>query len=235
MSVSSTEQSHFPWKWTVVGVILIAAIAGWFLLPLGAWTKDLNEWIEHAGVWGAVIFAIVYTVATVLLLPASPLSIAAGLIFGLGWGVVLVAISATIGAAAAFLVARYLARHQVEKMVKQRPRFKAIDQAISEDGWKIVVLLRLSPLIPFNLQNYFYGLMNIRFWQYVPATFFGILPGVLLYVYIGATGKAVVGGAGGPVKWALLVAGLIATIIVTLIVTKRARARLHNISVEQEP
>jgi uncharacterized membrane protein YdjX (TVP38/TMEM64 family) len=77
MSVSSTEQSRFPWKWTVVGVILIAALAGWFLLPLGAWTKDLNEWIEHAGVWGAVIFAIVYTVATVLLLPASPLSIAA--------------------------------------------------------------------------------------------------------------------------------------------------------------
>ncbi|HEX2243067.1 MAG TPA: TVP38/TMEM64 family protein, partial [Gammaproteobacteria bacterium] len=171
---------------------------------------------------------------TVLMLPASPLSIAAGLTFGLVWGFVLVSLSATAGAASAFLVARYLARDQVARMIKQRPRFNAVDQAISEGGWKIVVLLRLSPLVPFNLQNYFYGLTGIRFWHYAAATFFGILPGVLLYVYLGAAGKVAISSrAGGTAHWAVFAAGLIATVIVTVMVTKRARAKLRKIGVEQ--
>jgi uncharacterized membrane protein YdjX (TVP38/TMEM64 family) len=233
-SIPNLDRSSFPWKWIVVGVVAIAIAVAWFLLPAEAWIKTLIQWVQSAGVWGGLVFALIYIVATVLMLPASPLSIAAGLAFGLVWGFVLVSLSATAGAASAFLVARYLARDQVARMIKQRPRFNAVDQAISEGGWKIVVLLRLSPLVPFNLQNYFYGLTGIRFWHYAAATFFGILPGVLLYVYLGAAGKvAISSGAGGTAHWVVFAAGLIATVIVTVMVTKRARAKLRKIGVEQ--
>ncbi|MGH8502476.1 MAG: TVP38/TMEM64 family protein [Gammaproteobacteria bacterium] len=234
-AAANVNRTRPPWRWLGVGLALIAIVVAWLLLPLDAWFKAFNHWVQDLGAVGALIFACVYVLATVLLLPASPLSIAAGLAFGLAWGFLLVSVSATAGAAAAFLVARYLARHHVEKMMQHRPRFKAVDRAISEDGWKVVVLLRLSPLVPFNLQNYFYGLTDIRFWHYVAATFFGILPGVLLYVYIGAAGRAVTaGGFGGTAKWALFAAGLIATVIVTVLVTRKARARLRDAGVEQE-
>lgn len=234
-AVPDFKRTRFPWRWLGIGLVLIAIAAAWLLLPLDAWFRAFNQWVQELGAVGGLIFGAVYVLATVLLLPASPLSIAAGLTFGLAWGFVLVSVSATLGAAAAFLVARYLARHHVEKMVRQRPRFQAVDRAISEDGWKVVVLLRLSPLVPFNLQNYFYGLTDVRFWHYVAATFFGIMPGVLLYVYIGAAGRAVTGeGFGGAAQWALFAAGLIATLVVTVLVTRKARARLKDAGVEQD-
>nr|MBA3732471.1 TVP38/TMEM64 family protein [Gammaproteobacteria bacterium] len=186
------------------------------------------------GVWGYVIFAAVYIIATVMLAPGSPLTIAAGLAFS-GFGFPLVVIAATIGAAAAFLVARYLARARVERMTEQRPKFKAIDQAVTEDGWKVVMLLRLSPLVPFNLQNYFFGVTDIKFWHYVAATFVGIMPGTALYVYLGAIGAAAGGGGaqGGILKWTFFGIGLIATIVVTVLITRKAKARLEKIGLEE--
>src|SRR5680860_408746 len=227
--------SRFPWRWSLIGLVFIVIAAAWLHLPLDAWLRAFNEWVRNMGAMGGLIFGAVYVLATVLLLPASPLSIAAGLTFGLAWGFVLVSVSATIGATAAFLVARYLARHRVEKTVQHRPRFRAVDRAISEDGWKVEVLLRLSPLVPFNLQNYFYALTDIRVRHYVAATFVGVMPGVLLYVYIGAGGRAVSGdGFGGATGWALFAAGLIATVLVTVFVTRKARARLQAAGVEQD-
>ncbi len=102
----------------------------------------------------------------------------------------LVVVAATAGATLAFLIARHLVRQKVESLVEERPKFKAVDEAVSEDGWKIVGLLRLSPLVPFNLQNYFFGVTDVGLLPYVAATFFGIMPGTLLYVYLGTLGKA---------------------------------------------
>ena len=156
---------------------------------------------QASGAVGWVIFAAVYIVSTVLLVPVSVLTIAAGLAFGLAIGFPLVVVSATIGAALAFLVARYLAHDKVESLMQKRPKFKAIQSAVSEGGWKVVGLLRLSPVLPFNLQNYFYGITDLKLVEYVLATFFGIMPGTLLYVYLGAAGKAASGSGGGALKW----------------------------------
>ncbi|MEO7387073.1 MAG: VTT domain-containing protein, partial [Gammaproteobacteria bacterium] len=141
-------------------------------------------------------------------------------------------LSATVGATLAFLVARYLFHDRVNALVGKRPGLKAVNQAISEEGWKIVVLLRLSPVLPFNLQNYFYGVTDVKLVHYVPATFLGILPGTLLYVYLGSVGKAASGEGGGPLQWLLFATGLLATVVVAWFVTTKAKAKLKEIGVD---
>src|SRR5262245_10962626 len=123
--------------------------------------------IDRLGLWAPVLYGLFYAVAVVALVPASPLTILAGALFGPVVGVVVVSLASTTGAALAFLVARYLARNAVARRVQKDPRYAAIDRAIGEEGWKIVALLRLSPAVPFNLQNYLYGLTAIGFWPYV--------------------------------------------------------------------
>jgi uncharacterized membrane protein YdjX (TVP38/TMEM64 family) len=227
----SEQRNNLPWTWIGIALVLAALAAAWLLLPIGEWLRSFNQWIAGLGVWGYVIFAAVYIVATVGLAPGSPLTIGAGLVFG-GLGFPLVVVAATIGAALAFLVARYLARAWVERMTARRPRFKAVDQAVTEDGWKVVLLLRLSPLVPFNLQNYFFGVTDVKFWHYVAATFVGIMPGSALYVYLGAIGAAAGGGSqGGALKWILFIVGLLATVVVTVLITRKAKARLEKLGV----
>ena len=218
----------------VVAVVIL--FASWFFLPIEEWMQTFNRWIQDLGAVGMVVFAAIYIIATVLLFPGSILTLAAGLAFGL-WGFPLVVVAASAGAALAFVVGRHLARDLVERRLGDSQRFRAIDQAVAEDGWKIVGLLRLSPLLPFNLQNYIYGLTDIRFSHYLAATFFGIMPGSLMYVYFGAAGKAALSGdeGGDPVlKWTLFGIGLVATIVVTVIISKKARAKLDQIGLEDE-
>lgn len=234
MPKHNENNRSIPWLWIGVALALIALMVAWFFLPVGEWLKSFNQWIESLGIWGYVIFGAVYIIATVLLAPGSPLTIAAGLAFS-GFGFPLVVVAATIGASLAFLVGRYLARARVERMIEQRPRFKAVDQAVTEDGWKVVMLLRLSPVVPFNLQNYFFGVTDIQFWHYVAATFVGIMPGTALYVYLGAIGAAAGSGGsqGGALKWTFFSIGLLATIVVTVLITRKAKARLDELGVEQ--
>jgi uncharacterized membrane protein YdjX (TVP38/TMEM64 family) len=223
-----------PLLWVALALLIAGLFAAWALLPVGEWIESLQNWVAGLGVWGTLIFAAVYVVAVVLVAPAAPLTIAAGLAFGVAIGFPLVVIAATIGAALAFLVARYGARERVERMFERRPKFKAVDKAVAEEGWKVVLLLRLSPLLPFNLQNYFYGLTDIKFWHYVVATFFGIMPGTLLYVYLGAAGQAAATGKeSSPLTWAFFGAGLIATVIVTVLIARKAKAKLDELGIEQ--
>jgi uncharacterized membrane protein YdjX (TVP38/TMEM64 family) len=181
--MAESNKKANPWKAIVPAVIVVAIFAAWFLLPAKEWLQSFSEWIGSLGLWGAVVFAAAYVIATVILAPGALLTIAAGLVFGLGWGFPVVIVGATVGAALAFLVARYLVRDKVKHMVDKRPKFKAVDAAVTEEGWKIVMLLRLSPLVPFNLQNYFFGLTNINFWHYALATLVGIIPGAVLYLH----------------------------------------------------
>ncbi|MDQ2780742.1 MAG: TVP38/TMEM64 family protein [Pseudomonadota bacterium] len=230
----SKSSSVSPWQWALGVVVLAALVAGWLLLPIKEWSDAFQAWIKHLGPWGWVIFAGVYIVGTVLLLPVSVLTIVAGLAFGLAIGFPLVVVSATIGATLAFLVARYLAHDKVDSLMQKRPKFKAIQSAVSEGGWKVVGLLRLSPVLPFNLQNYFYGITDLKLVEYVLATFFGIMPGTLLYVYLGAAGKAASGDGGGALKWTFFGIGLVATVVVAVFVTKKAKAKLKEHGVGQE-
>jgi uncharacterized membrane protein YdjX (TVP38/TMEM64 family) len=221
-------------KWVALAAVLLSLFAAARLLPVDQWLKVFNEWVSHLGPWGIVIFMGAYVLATVLLLPGSILTVGAGFIFGLGWGFFAVSIASTIGAALAFLIARFVAREKVEAMAKENENFRRIDKAIGAQGAKLILLLRLSPLIPFNLSNYFYGLTAVKFWPYVLASWIGMLPGTLLYVYLGTAGKAGLQAATGadagrsPLEWTFLGVGLAATIAVTIWVTKIARKALRK-------
>jgi uncharacterized membrane protein YdjX (TVP38/TMEM64 family) len=214
--------------------VLAALVVAARMLPVSEWLKSFNDWVGDLGPWGIVIFIAAYILAAVLLLPGSILTLGAGFIFGLGWGLVAVSIGATIGASCAFLISRFVARKKIEAMAGGNPKFRSIDKAIGKQGAKLIFLLRLSPLIPFNISNYFYGLTAVRFWPYVLASWIGMLPGTFLYVYLGTAGKAglqAVSGADAgrsPVEWTFLGVGLLATIVVTIWVTKIARAALSK-------
>lgn len=217
--------------WIGAALLLVAVAAGWFFLPTKDWIQQFSEWIKGFGVFGVIIFGVAYAVAVVALAPASPLTIAAGLAFG-PWAFPLVLVAATAGATLAFLVARYVVRDKVKGLVEERPKFKAVDEAVSEDGWKIVGLLRLSPLVPFNLQNYFFGVTEVGLLPYVVATFVGIIPGTILYVYLGALGKAAgAGSGGGAMQWVFFGAGLVATAVVAFIITRKAKEKLKEAGV----
>jgi uncharacterized membrane protein YdjX (TVP38/TMEM64 family) len=228
------EKRAASWNWVGLGILMLALLIAVRVLPVTDWLTRFNYWVAHLGVWGVLLFILVYIFATVLFFPASILTIGAGFIFGVVSGTIIVSIAATMGAALAFLIARYLARDQIEQKVADNPRFKRIDRAIGERGAKLVFLLRLSPLIPFNLSNYFYGLTSVRFWPYLLASWIGMLPGTLLYVYLGAVGKAGLNGAAGqasdrsPLEYTLFGIGLITTVIVTIWVTRIARRELSK-------
>lgn len=215
--------------------IVIALFLAMQFLPVQQWLRNFNSWVAHAGVRGIFIFIGVFALATVLLAPGSILTMGAGFAFGLWKGFLAVSAGSTLGAALAFLVARFIARDRVEAIAKRNEKFRRIDNAIGKQGATLIFLLRLSPVIPFNLSNYFYGLTSVKFWPYVLASWIGMIPGTFLYVYIGrASQTAVLAAAGGEaVKrgwhyWTVMSAGLVATIIVTIWATKIARDALRK-------
>src|SRR5438552_4358070 len=216
----------------VFALVLIAFSAVAVAFPVRDWIRALANWVEHLGPAGVAVFIGAYAIATVLLFPGWILTVVAGLIFGVIGGTAAALSGATLGAALAFLVARYLVRDSVQKIAKSNPRFQAIDQAIGENGWKIVGLLRLNPLIPFNISNYFYGITAIPFSHYVVVSAIGMLPGALLYAYLGALGKATVGAGSPPSigRYFLLGIGLPATVAVTIIISRLARNALKNLT-----
>lgn len=190
--------------------------------------------IRSLGPWGPALFVLLYVVATVLFLPGSILTLGAGAAFGLVRGVVVVSIAATLGATAAFLVGRYLARDWVAARIERRGSFRALDEAVAREGWKIVGLMRLSPVVPFNLLNYAFGATRVPLRDYVLASWVGMLPGTVLYVYLGSVAgrlaTATLGArdepARGVAEWGLYGLGLCATVAVTVYVTRLARAAL---------
>src|SRR5438874_8226622 len=206
-------------------IMLIAVVIALFLamkfLPVQQWLGSFNEWVGQMDAIGIFIFIGVYAVATVLLAPGAILTIGAGFAFGLWKGFLAISAGSTLGAALAFLVARFIARDKVEAIAERNDKFRNVDSAIGKQGAKLIFLLRLSPVIPFNLSNYLYGLTGVKFWPYVLASWIGMMPGTFRYVYIGTAGKAAVSAADGSeaVKqgwqyWMFLGIGLAATVIV---------------------
>jgi uncharacterized membrane protein YdjX (TVP38/TMEM64 family) len=198
--------------------------------------QTLVAWVNSLGVWGAIAYIIIYNLATLLFIPGALLTLKGGCLFGLVWGSVYVLIAAIVGATLAFLIGRYLSRDWVCQQLEKYPKFKAIDQAVAQEGWKIVLLTRLSPLFPFNLLNYAFGVTQISLKDYILGSF-GILPGTVMYVYIGslATDLAMLDTTHQPVtpetqmlKLIMQSVGLIATIGVTIYVTKIAQKALNK-------
>jgi uncharacterized membrane protein YdjX (TVP38/TMEM64 family) len=224
-----SERTLIPWNWIIPAAVIAAAFVAWFFLPVRDWLETFSQWIEGLGIWGGVVFIAAYVIAALMLAPKALFTLVAGLVFGLAWGFAIVMIGATLGAALAFLIARYLLRERIKRAMHKRPKFKALDEAVSEGGWKIVLLLHLSPLVPFNLQNYFFGITEISFRQYLPATCVGIVPSAVMYLYLGAIGGALTGDSEWETpQWIFFGVGLVATIAIAVLVTIKAKKKLEE-------
>jgi uncharacterized membrane protein YdjX (TVP38/TMEM64 family) len=215
-------------------VIVICAILIARKLPFGPVLQSLQDWIASIGLWGPIVFAILYVVAVVLMLPASPFTLIAGATFGLIGGTILASLASTTGAALTFLISRYLARERIARLLHHYPKVAAIERAVSLRGWRIVALLRLSPAVPFNLQNYLYGLTGIGFRTCVLTTWVAMLPGTFLYIYVGHAGRVGLEAASAgdrtrsPAEWVMMAVGLLATIAVTAYVARVAHRVLKE-------
>ncbi|KAJ6858952.1 TVP38/TMEM64 family membrane protein [Populus alba x Populus x berolinensis] len=225
----------------LAGVLLVGVVGGFGAVgyiykdQINAFLNQFSGFIEGYGPAGYALFVAVYAGLEILAIPAIPLTMSAGLLFGSLIGTIIVSISGTAAASIAFLIARYFARERILKLVEGNKKFLAIDKAIGENGFKVVTLLRLSPLLPFSLGNYLYGLTSVKFIPYVLGSWLGMLPGTWAYVSAGAFGRAIIQeeselglreGNGG--LWTLGL-GLLVTAIAATYVTRLAKDAVKDI------
>jgi len=209
-------------------LLVAAAIIALLLVGrrLGGELSAVLNAISALGPAAPLAFIAIYIIACVLFIPGSILTIGAGVIFGVLWGSIYVSIASTAGATAAFVVGRYFAREAVARRIEGNPRFRSIDDAVAREGWKMVLLTRLSPVFPFNLLNYAYGLTRVSLSEYVLASWIGMLPATVMFVYIGALSgdlARAVSTTGGPsahLRWALNLVGFAATVAIAVYATR---------------
>ncbi len=218
----------------LLGLLVLAAGAALLFLPVRAWLNDFLVAVKGLGIWGPVLLAAAYVPAAVFCVPGTLLTLGAGCAFGIVTGCVAMSFGSVAGASAAFLVGRFLARDWVEQRIARHPKFRAIDQAVAEQGFKIVLLTRLSPAFPFTLLNYAFGLTRVRFRDYLLASWIGMFPGTVMYVYLGSLVQDLAElGAGTrertPGEQALFYGGLALTVGLTVYVTRLARQALARV------
>jgi uncharacterized membrane protein YdjX (TVP38/TMEM64 family) len=212
-------------------VIVLAALAYFF--PLVPALEHVSAWLGGLGVIGAALFAVLIAASSLCLLPASPFIIAASAVFGFSLGLLTSAVGIILGASSGYLLSRLFLRKDLADQLKGRPTFKAIDQAIAEEGWKIVLLLRLCP-IPFGLANYLYGLTAIGFLPYLLTSFLGAVPGLILFSHLGSAGKAGLQALAsgnlnkGVGEIALLALSVAATVVLVVLLPRLARRVLEK-------
>ncbi len=215
----------------VVGALVGASLAALVALPARPYLVSFLDWAAQRGAWTGLVLAVAWIPAAVLLLPGSVLSLGTGFVLGLGWGVATVSVGSTLGAAAAFAVGRWMGRERVRRRIVGHERLAAVDTALRDEGLRVVLLTRLSPILPYNLLNYGFSLTGVSLRDYVLGSWIGMLPGTVLYVYIG-TGLRTAGAVAtrtshrGPGQLALLAVGLVATGVVVALVTRAARRAL---------
>ncbi|PIP82084.1 MAG: hypothetical protein CO113_07905 [Elusimicrobia bacterium CG_4_9_14_3_um_filter_62_55] len=220
-------------KLLLLACAVAAALGGAKYFHIQELLRSSLAGIAGLGPWGPAAFISIYILACVLFIPGSILTLGAGVLFGVAWGSLYVSIASTVGATLAFLIGRYLAREAISRKMEGHSKFKAIDEAVAKEGWKIVGLVRLSPIFPFNLLNYAFGLTRVSLRDYILASWVGMMPGTVMYVYIGSLAGSLA-GLGSQARsrttgeWALYVVGLIATAAVTLYITRIARAALEK-------
>ena len=210
----------------VVLVVLALLVGLWTLLPVAELVAALQRHVAALGALGFGLFALFYVLFTLVIGPAALLSACAGLVWGPIVGLAAVLCSATLASVVAALVGRHLARARVQALVEKDRRLHAVMKAVAVGSWRIVMLLRLSPLLPFGVQNYLLAMTDVKLLPYTWATALGILPSSALFVYLGSLGGNTSGA--GPLRWVLLIMGLAATALVVFLVTRLAQKALDQ-------
>jgi len=217
----------------LLAVMVVAMLAAIALLPVTEWLALGVAWIEAHRTLAWIVCLATYIIATVLVVPVSILTLAAGYLFGLPLGVVLASVGTALGASGALLVGRFFVREWIEKRIADLPRFQALDQATRHEGFLIVFLSRLSPLFPFNLINYGLALTSVRFKDYFVASWLGMLPITILYTYVGSVAKNLTeltsgGLQSGAFNQTLVLVGLAASVVLTVLITRKATRTLSQ-------
>lgn len=215
--------------------LAICALAAVIVLSRYVPVRDLidifRSWIQDLGFLGLLAFVLIYLLITVLMVPVTGMTLAAGVAYG-AWGFPLIIACATLSSAAAFLLGRHVAYQRVALLANDNAKFRVLKNAVNEEGWRVVALLRLSPVLPFGLQNYLLSVTDIKLGPYMLATALSLMPVSALYVYIGSLGQTF--GEDSLIKWVLLGLGLIATGIMVWLVSKRAQAVLQNMQISDQ-
>ncbi len=208
----------------VLGGILIFVLGS--KLPLQDWFTQIRHQLAILGWWAMPAFIILYLLATIFGLPNILLILVSGSLFGLFKGIVLVSIADTLGAVACFLLGRTLLRQRIKKWISKNPSFVQLDQAVGNQGWKILLLTRLSPLVPSNVLNYGFSCTKVNFWQYCFCSWLGMLPVISLYTYLGSFGVRLLNEGLTPRKIALQSVGALLAIGAAVYTTRLAKKAL---------
>ena len=199
-----------------------------------SWMEQAMAWIEHTGPIGWVWFVILYTISCVLFLPGSILSFGAGAVYGFAGGTLLVSIASVGGALTNFLTTRYLLRGWMERRFARSRKFQALNHVASRDSWRLIILTRISPILPHSLVSGALGLSRVPFWRYIVASWIGFFPISAAYAFAGAVlGSAAKGGIHqGPTAWMIYATEILITILVTICITRTAHKALKSVAPE---
>ena len=221
------------WRSGVVG--LLAALAAAALVAgtsgVDQTVSALRGWADARGTGGMVGFGAAYVLLALLFVPGAALTMAAGAVYGIGWGLVVVAVATTVADAVAFLLGRHVARGAVLRLMDRYPRFRVVDRAVSRGGWRIVALVRLNPTLPYSASNYLFGVTGVPFPTFLASSAVFTLPGAWAYVYAGFVGVETLGGeARTAAEWTVLLLGLAVTVAAVAYVTVLARRALDEMN-----
>lgn len=217
-------------KPVVAIAVLIALLLVLRMLPVAAWLESFKAWVQGQGALGYVLYALVYMVCCVFLIPALALTLGAGAIFGVLAGSLVNLVGATLGATLAFLLARGALRQRIERITSGHVKFRALDRAITQEGTKLMWLVRLSGFPPFTWVNYGFGLTGVRLAPYMLTTFFGIIPGTVLFTSAGAAGAAALTGSGNR---ALLILTAVGAVLVSVFIARLASKAIKKAGLEE--
>lgn len=228
------RRGRVPWRTIgAVAVVIGVLAAALTQLPLVRWVQAIVDDMRALGPAGAVAYVLVYAALATVSFPASVLTMGAGFAYGPVGGLLVASPASLLSAALSFWLAERFLRRRVERTIQASRRLRAIERAVSEQGFRVVFLIRLSPVVPFALTNYSLGVTRIRFWRYVGASFLGMLPGAFLYSYLGSTLEVLTHAAApdaeaSTAKSVLFWTGLAATLAVTVLLTRAARRALDE-------
>lgn len=209
--------------WLLTAAACAALVAAWMLLPIEGWLRSFGAWAGSFGPIGLAVYGAIFLLATLLILPCTPLTIAGAVAFG-WWALPVTLLAATLGSWLSFVLGRTLLRERIRRVVDRKPKWRATVEAVGGGDWQLLTLMRLSPLVPFNAQNYALAVTDLRSPGFLVSTLLGMLPGTILCVYFGVIGRAA--SAEGPVQWISLGLGLAATVAAIWMTRKRVRAKL---------